>query len=305
MSENIRLGIVGAGKFGGYHAAKAMAHAKVHLAGVYDVDVDATRRLAGAHEVQEFKSFDDMLSLCQAIIIASPARTHASYAIKALKAGRHLLIEKPLAVEIADAEALDGHAAVGELAVQVGHQERFVGRAIGLDKIVERPILILARRLNPFSPRGTDTSVTMDLMTHDIDFANWLLGSVPEKITGRSRRVRSDYPDHMMATLSYSRAEVFLEASRMAMTGKRTMEITYPSGTIFIDFNAKTLEHNTPFDLDSQFSANPLARDSLAAGLDEFISAILERRTPFISVRDGLNAMRVAHVLDHGLDTVS
>jgi len=90
-----------------------------------------------------------------------------------------MLIEKPMAVNLSDARQIAELAQKKDLIVQVGHQERFVARAIGLDKVPERPVLIKAERLNPYSPRGTDTSVTMDLMTHDIDLACWLFGETP------------------------------------------------------------------------------------------------------------------------------
>jgi len=298
MTKKLSIGVVGAGKFGGYHAGKCDAHSKIDFRGVFDINETAANLVADRYSVSRFASFDAMIEACQAIIIAAPANFHADYAIKALSRGRHILIEKPLAVSVKDAERITELASKHNLVVQLGHQERFVGRAIGLDKITEKPILIKARRLSPFSERGTDTSVTMDLMTHDIDLANWLLGSSPTHITAYGVRRRTNLPDHVFAELEYGDRRVFLEASRLSENSHRSLEISYPSGTIIIDLNAKTLKHDTSFSLNEKFGSHPEAMDSLGAGTNEFVNAVLENRRSFIPGTAGLEAVRVAVALD-------
>lgn len=300
MSAQLRIGLIGAGKFGGYHAGKLAAHSKVDFSGVFDVNMDAAAALSEKHNTRYFAQIEALLDASDALLIASPASYHGDYAVQGLQAGKHMLIEKPMAVNLSDARQIAELAQKKDLIVQVGHQERFVARAIGLDKVPERPVLIKAERLNPYSPRGTDTSVTMDLMTHDIDLACWLFGETPRAIKGAGRLVKSETFDHVTAELTFPSGTAFLMASRIAPSGYRELEITYPSGTVTIDLNAKTLINNTPFHLNSQFGESPQAKDSLAAGLNEFVSAILEARTPFISARDGLVAVEVAAKLDGG-----
>jgi len=218
--------------------------------------------------------------------------------LKALQANRHILVEKPLAVDLQSAERIIALASRNNLTVQVGHQERFVVRAIGLDKVSEKPILIRAIRRNGFSPRGTDTSVTMDLMTHDIDLVHWLMGT-PKQVRSKSIRQQSNFSDRVWEELEFDNGYAFLEASRIAEQGQRIMEISYPSGTVRINFNAKTLKNDTPFALNAKFADHPEAKDSLAAGTNEFVRAIRANTTPFISGHDGLAAVKTALMADH------
>lgn len=298
MSRKLRIGLVGAGKFGGYHAGKLADHKSVAFTGIFDVSQPALAALSEKHGVSGFETFDGLLEQSDHLIIASPAIYHGDYAIAALKAGKNLLIEKPLATKLEQAREIVRLADQNNLIVQVGHQERFVARAIGLDEIPEKPSLIKARRLNPYSTRGTDTSVTMDLMTHDIDLVCWLMGATPSSIMSQSKTVRSTSPDHVWAELGFDHGTAFLEASRFVETGHRSLEITYPEGTVIIDLNAKTLTHDTPYKLNTRFGQNPQAKDSLAAGMNEFVSAIRAGRSPLISARDGLNAVEIATKID-------
>ncbi|NNE59216.1 MAG: Gfo/Idh/MocA family oxidoreductase [Hellea sp.] len=298
MDKIIKIGIVGAGKFGGYHARKCADHPETELIGIHDLNAESRDRLAQQFAVRAFENQHDLLEDCDAVVIAAPASQHGRIARAGLAYGCHLLIEKPIATALDEALDIVQISQAKNLIVQVGHQERFVARAIGLDKIAERPRLIRAHRLNPFSVRGTDTSVTMDLMTHDIDLANWLMGGVPTHVQGRTITRKSDHPDHVWAHLSYPDGDVFLEASRLALQGDRRFEIHYPSGTIEINFNAKTLTHDTPFQMNADFGQHPDAKDSLAAGTEEFIRAIKTNSIPLISAQDGLNAAEIALKVD-------
>lgn len=298
MSGKLRIGLVGAGKFGGYHAGKLANQKSVDFAGIYDVDENAVLALANKFGVPVFSKFDELLEQVDALIIAAPAVHHGHYAVNALRRKRHLLIEKPMATELSEAQDIMHLARKHQCIVQVGHQERFVVRAIGLDEIPDRPLLIKAQRLSPYSPRGTDTSVTMDLMTHDIDLVLWLIGERPVKIHSRNIVQRSVTPDHVWAELAFEDCAAFLEASRIAPSSHRVLEVTYPKGTLKVDFNAKTLWHDTPYDLNENFGESAQAKDSLAAGLDEFVSAVNAKHTPFISAQDGLKVVEIALKID-------
>lgn len=298
MASKLRIGLVGAGKFGGYHANKLAAHRSVDFIGVFDVSKPAATALGDYHNVEVFEHFEHLLGAVDHLIIAAPASYHGDYAIEALSQGKNLLIEKPMATSSKQAAEIVRLADLNSLILQVGHQERYVGRAIGLHKIPEKPVLIRAQRLNPYSSRGTDTTVTMDLMIHDIDLVLWLMGEKPQSVAGQGRRVKSVSSDHTTAELTFKNGTAFLESSRIAETGHRSLELCYPSGTITIDLNAKTLTHNTPFKLNSKFGKSSAAKDSLAAGLNEFVSAIRENRAPFISAMDGYNAVNIAAKID-------
>lgn len=299
MPEQIKIGLIGAGVFAGYHANKLAGHSRVNFSGVYDPDAVRAAALADKHTVQPLP-LESLLTASDAVVIACPASFHGSTALQALKAGCHALIEKPLATTLSEANEIATLASTKDLIVQVGHQERMVLRAIGLGEISETPLAIEAVRNSPYSPRGTDTSVTFDLMTHDIDLCTVLMGGAPDFIGGESARVRSRTPDMAYVQLGYGNAQARLSASRVADVSERWMKITYPSGDVGIDFNAKTLTNSAGFDLNADFAEDAIAKDSLGAATDVFVRAILDRTPVLVSADDGAIAVRVAAVIDEG-----
>jgi len=242
-----------------------------------------------------------MLGHVDALVIASPAQSHGDLAIRALKAGVHCLIEKPIAATLSEAASILKLAKTENPIVQIGHQERFVIQAIGLDKIAERPTAITAYRMSPYSQRGTDVSVTLDLMTHDLDLVNYVMQAPPIKIIGTPVHVRNRYSDASFAKIIFPEGCIVrLHASRVEDHYRRTMDITYPSGTVSIDYNAKTLTHDTPFDLNANFTQDLLAKDSLYAATNAFVEAILDGRPVPITAEDGYKALEMALIIDRG-----
>lgn len=297
--QALNIGIVGAGVFGGYHTGKIKAHDRAKLIGIYDPSEAALKAAAAKHDAKGYADYDKLLSRVDAVIIACPASAHADMALTALRAGKHILVEKPIAADLKSAQDMVDIASLNNCIIQVGHQERFVARAIGLDTAPERPIAITARRMGPYSVRGTDVSVTQDLMTHDIDMALYLMGETPHAVEGESLRVISETPDAARAVLRFpSGGTARLEASRVEAQSERIMTITYPTGRLRIDFVNKTFDNNTGFDLDAEFASNPIAADSLGAGTNAFIAAILDEAPVPITGRQGLEALRVAVQID-------
>ena len=305
MSEKVKCGIVGAGVFGGYHANKLVAHPRIDFIGVYDASVPRAQSLAVKHNVRAFEGFEALLAEIDAVIIAAPARFHGELAIQALEAGKHCLIEKPIASQLEQARMIVELSLANKLIVQIGHQERFVAKAIGLDKVPERPLAIEAQRLGPPTDRGADVSVTLDLMTHDLDMVLMLMGEMPDGTKGETRSENTAFSDETRARLTFANTRVTLTASRLAPAYKRVMEITYPSGRVSIDFNAKTLSHDSPFDLNADFADNPIAKDSLGAATDSFVEAVLHGKPTIISAKDGYNALKLALQIDGGENAAS
>ena len=298
VKQHLRITVIGAGVFGGYHANKCAANPRADFVGIYDPDLERAKIHAEKHNVEAFDNFQVMLTKCDAVIIASPADTHGAMALTALEAGKHCLIEKPIASTLKDAERIVQLAQETKLIVQVGHQERFVAKAIGLDNLPQIPEHIVSRRLSTFSKRGTDVSVTLDLMTHDLDLVLMLMGELPKEVKGQTRFEHSNHADFSRGELRFENGTAKLTASRLEDAFLRTMEITYPSGTVHIDFNAKTLTHNTPFDLNENFGEDPSAKDSLGAASEAFISAILDGTPIPVTALDGYNALKLALVID-------
>lgn len=300
MAQLVNIGIIGAGTFGRYHSAKVKNHTLSNLIGIYDPDFERAKIIATEFDARHFTKSNELLRGCDAVIIACPASFHADHALRALTQECHIFVEKPLATTTKEAQQIVDLARDKNLIIQVGHQERFVARAIGLDLIPENPRRIISKRMGKVAIRGTDTSVTMDLMIHDIDMVLWLMRDMPRSVIGDTLQIYSDQPDVALAHLYFQGCSARLEASRAEDEFERIMELTYPSGSVRIDFNNKTLNHNTPFDLNVDFANSPSAKDSLAAGTNEFIMSIIENRSPLITGEDGLNAVRIAEKVDRG-----
>jgi predicted dehydrogenase len=221
-------------------------------------------------------------------------------AIQALQAGCHCLIEKPLSTSYRLTKEIIALSYEAGLTVQIGHQERLVLRAIGLDVVEEKPLKIEAVRNGPYSARGTDTSVTMDLMTHDIDLCTALMGGGPTALKGEAGSVRSETADMAYAVLRYGETTARLSASRVADVAERWMKLTYVSGDVLIDFNAKILANTTSFELNDAFADAEIAKDSLGAATDLFVRAVLDGTPVLVSAEDGAIAMSVALLIDTG-----
>lgn len=303
MSRKLKIGVVGGGVFGGYHAAKCAAHPRVDYVGTFDKNMTRAEAIALPKGGAAFGRYSQLLKSCDAVIIASPASHHGEGALRALQSGCHALVEKPIATQQDLALKSIQAAAQRGLVLQVGHQERFVCKAIGLDKTPQTPLRIEAVRHSPYGPRGTDVSVTLDLMIHDLDMAFWLMKQDATAIAGETARVRSHTSDAALALISFPNGSVRLQASRVETASERIMRIVYPIGDIEIDFNAKTLRQSkgvlaAGFDLNENFGQTALASDSLGAGLDSFVASIVDGAEVAISGHDGLLALKAALIID-------
>lgn len=296
--KTLRVGLVGAGVFGGYHANKLSKNSRVVFSGVFDPDIERAQTLAKKHGIQVFADPKALCEQSEAIVIACPASYHGENAILALEHDCHVLIEKPIATDFEQAQKIVSLSDEKSLIVQIGHQERFVAKAIGLHTIPETPTHIIAIRNTPYSLRGTDTSVTLDLMSHDIDLCCMLMKGTPDKISGTSEAVKSKTPDQARAELTFDNGTAILSSSRVEDVLTRQMTLHYPSGTVLIDFAAKTLQHNTPFELNADFGNDAIAADSLGAATDCFIAAVLDGTPVSVTAQDGLNAAKIALQID-------
>ena len=172
MDGDLKAGVVGAGVFGGYHAHKYASLPGVRLMGVLDADAPRAVALADKLGVTAYTDIDAFLAQVDVVTVASPASTHAEVARQALNWDRHVYVEKPLALKVADARALVSLARDKGMVLAVGHQERAIFRAMGLLDAPETPVRIEAVRRSSYYPgRGTDVSCVLDMGIHDLDLA--------------------------------------------------------------------------------------------------------------------------------------
>ena len=278
----LKVGVAGAGVFGNYHAQKAAASARADLVGVFDLDQARADKVANTFGAVGMTDYAAFLKVCDAVVIAVPATYHEMLARQAVEAHCHVLVEKPLALSGVAARDLADEAAARGRILQVGHQERFVARAMGVLAIEEVPLLVESVRAAPPAPdnRACDVSVIWDLMIHDLDLAAMMLGTQFTGVTARGRKVHTEHLDEATAQFTYASGGVArLRASRAATARERSMKVVYPSGEIEIDFLTRELRNTTPYSVKVDIASD--LPDPLGAADEGFYAACLgEARSP-------------------------
>ena len=241
VTSRLRIGVAGVGHFGRYHALKVAASERAMLVGVHDPNEERAKSIGwevGAPDL----GFAALLDAADALIIAAPAEQHHALAAAALRAGKHVLVEKPIAATLAEADDLAALAAVRGLVLQVGHQERFSAAHAALSGRLGPPLYIEAVRVAPFKPRGTDVSVILDLMIHDLDLVLALMGSPIESVDAVGAAVASPHEDIANARIRFVNGAVAtITASRVSPRTERRMRIFARDGTMAIDFANRRL----------------------------------------------------------------
>ncbi len=296
MTKRLKIGVAGAGVFGGYHASKFVDHAHAVLAGVFDPDGARAKELAQKFSTSSFARLDDLLSVSDAIVVAAPASVHFDIAREAISRGRHTFIEKPVTLNVDQADELIALAAERNLVLQVGHQERYVFAATGLLSRKRAPLKIDSIRSSVANGRCEDVSVALDLMVHDIDLIRKLTRAEIKSLSAEGDR------DEIRAEMQLTDgALVSLTASRRASPPERRMTLVYDDGVVEFDFLKREISNSTPAPLHADFSNDdaPLAfTDPLAYGANGFVNSILHKQAPDICGADGREALRWARQIE-------
>lgn len=297
LQAPIRVGVAGAGVFGGNHARKLVATDGAILVGVYDRELDRACALAEPLGAKGFDSLDQMLTEIDALVVATPAVAHGGVARAAIDAGRHCLVEKPLSATYEDALILCNHARSRGLILQAGHQERYIFKAMGLLDVTEQPRHLEAIRVGLPSVRGADVSATLDLMVHDIDLARLLFRCEPVTIVAERLSGTAENPDAVEANLVFENGGTArFVASRAADERDRRMTISYEGGNVAIDFIAKSFVDGPRFGLFPDFATR--IADPMAAATSDFLAAIRGDIAVAISGEDGAAAVGIAQAID-------
>ena len=237
----LRVGIAGAGHFGRYHALKVAASPRTRLTGIHDPDLERAKTVGWEAGAQEM-GFADLLDASDAVIVAAPAEAHYDLATRALHAGKHVLVEKPIAATLAQADEMEEVAKERGLVLQVGHLERFSAAYLAMAGRVGAPLYIEATRIAPFKPRGTDVSVILDLMIHDLDLVLALIDSEIESVDAVGAPVASPHEDIANARLRFRNGAVAtITASRISPRTERRMRIFAQNFYMAADFAARKL----------------------------------------------------------------
>lgn len=289
MAKRMKIGVAGAGVFGGHHCGKIAGHDQAELTGVYDIDADKALVQARKHGVAAEANFCELLEKSDAVIIAAPAIAHYELALEALRARRHVFVEKPIALTLEEADELIALATAQGLILQVGHQERYVAKAAGLFDRHRAPVKVDCIRHTAATGRCEDVSVVLDLMIHDIDLIRKLTGANIESVFAKGAANAAE------AELTLDNGTlVALAASRHDGAPERRMTLVYDDGVVEFDFVNRKAANTTPSPLHACFDAEgaPLSfTDPLAFGAAAFITAIAEGRMPAVTGADGREAL--------------
>lgn len=292
-TKTLRAAVIGAGVFGRFHAAKYKAMPGVELMGIVDRSADAARAAAKDFGCEPFVDTYALTGEVDIVTVATPAVGHAAAVVRLLEEGAHAYVEKPIAANLADADRVVQAAAAGNRVLQVGHQERFVFNYMGLLNRTSRPRRIECHRAGPWSGRGTDVNVALDLMVHDIDLVHQIAPG-EAVVTSATTRSRADsYGDEVSAELAMAAGcRVHLFASRIADARRRFMRLDYADGHIVIDFIARTIENTTPEPLTSIFGEQTgVMADPLGYAVGDFVRCVRTGDTPVVTGEDGRRAL--------------
>ena len=314
----LKIGVIGVGKLGKHHVRVLCGLDGVDFVGCHDRIGERATSAADEFGATAYEDRKALIADVDAVDIVVPTSAHAKYASMALEMGRDVFVEKPLAGELEEAEQIvDLADRLGRL-VQVGHSERFNGALEQVRERITNPSFIEIHRLAPFSVRGTDISVVGDLMIHDLDLLNHLLGEPPVEVRAKGAGVLTMAPDIVNARLEYANGCVAnITASRVSVEPMRKLRVFSPNRYLSIDMQAgRAIEYRKAEGFEEKVAtlrAQSQGYDRLGLGdfvqfetftgddveplhkeLSSFCRSVESRETPVVSGEDGLNAVRLA-----------
>jgi len=297
MSNNINYGIVGVGHLGCFHVKQIKKISSIKNIAIYDVVHKRALRIAKENGVTVCGSLDELFGLVDAVSVVTPTCTHFDVASTALDFGCHVFIEKPISDNAKKASLLIKKARRKKLKIQVGHIERFNVAFCEYLKFSSAPLFIEAHRLAPFSSRGTDVPVVLDLMIHDIDLIYYLAASKIVDIQASGAAVVSKYIDLATARITFANGLVAnLTASRISKKEMRKMRVFEKNCYNSLDFKEGSLER---FVIKKNNRVSPVVtsikkHNALFVELSSFVDSIKHGLQTKISGEDGLRALVAA-----------
>ena len=297
----LKTAVIGVGYLGRFHAQKYAALAESELVGVVDVDSVQGQKVADEIGVPVFNDFHEVLDLVDAVSIVVPTVYHFETAKAFMEKGVHVLLEKPFAANIEEAEELEKLSRDKNLRLQIGHLERFNPVFTEFQELIDRPKFIENIRIAPFPKRGTDVDVILDLMIHDIDLVLAVVGEYPESVEGTGVNIITSTADLANARLRFpSGCIADLTASRVSDKDERKMRIFQSGLYLSLDYGtgqARKLHVEPGTAVDPEMLRPETFQlekgDSLLKEIESFLLAVREGKNPKVNAEDGLNAMRV------------
>lgn len=311
----LKAGLVGAGHLGKIHLKLLQQSEKYELVGFHDKDVENGKKIETELGYPFFENFEDLLNQIDVLDIVTPTLYHYDYALQAINKGLHFFIEKPVTQTLQQAEEILYKCRENHIKAQVGHVERYNPAFIATKDFIQNPMFIEIHRLAEFNPRGTDVSVVLDLMIHDLDILLSLVKSPVKNIHASGVSVVSKTPDICNARIEFENGCVAnLTTSRISMKAMRKSRFFQKDAYISVDFLEKKAEvirmkeapeHPSEFDMiienaDGDKSQilfeypNIQPNNAILDELESFADAINENRDVEVSLEDGTEALKVA-----------
>ncbi|WP_121355340.1 Gfo/Idh/MocA family protein [Flavisolibacter nicotianae] len=310
----LKIGVFGTGYLGKFHLNNWKEISDVTVVGFFDPNDAIAKDVEGRYGLKRFDNEDELIDACDAIDVVTPTQYHFALCEKAIKKGRHVFVEKPMAHTIDEAKELVKLVQESKIKFQVGHVERFNPAFLAAQPLKLSPMFIEVHRLAQFNPRGTEVSVILDLMIHDIDAILSLVKSDVKNISASGVAVLTDTPDIANVRIEFDNGCVAnLTSSRISIKKMRKMRLFQKDAYISIDFlekkteviRLKTEEDQNAFAFDLETPAgtktiavlNPPVPDvnAIRRELEEFVSAIRSDKQPVVNEIDGFRALEVAH----------
>ncbi len=303
----LNIGVIGIGYLGQHHARiyseLGSEMGSVRLVGIVDTDRDRAGEISDKYGCEVFGDYRDILGGVDALSIVTPTTMHYQTALDCIKAGKDILIEKPITATVEEADKLIDAADKAGTIIQVGHLERFNPVFPAACSLVDKPMFIETERLSPFLGRGIDVDITLDLMIHDIDIILALLkgsdSGIPDvkdmKVTGA--KVLTDNIDIAMAWLEFSNGvQALMKASRVSFEKSRKLKIFQKDSYLLVDY--QNMEMKRFYKKGSneiiQETINIEKKEPLKEELKDFAECVISRRRPVVSATEGRDALKIA-----------
>ncbi|RMH65863.1 MAG: gfo/Idh/MocA family oxidoreductase [Cyanobacteria bacterium J003] len=314
--EPLRIGVIGVGNMGQHHTRVLSLLKDVELVGISDVNLERGIDTASKYRVKFFENYVDLLPHVEAVCIAVPTRLHHEVGITCLRHGVHVLVEKPIAASISEAESLVNAAAECQCILQVGHIERFNPAFQELSKVLrtEEILALEADRMSPYSDRANDVSVVLDLMIHDIDLLLELTNSPVVRLTAAgSRSANSGYLDYVTATLGFANGIIAtLTASKVTHRKQRRIAAHCKNSLTEADFlkNEILIHRKTTASCSADHGQVLYRQDGLIekvytsnieplhAELEHFVNCVRGGQPPSVGGEQALKALRLASLIE-------
>jgi predicted dehydrogenase len=308
VKGRLPVGVIGVGALGQHHARHLARLSEVQLVGVCDIEPERAEKIAAELGTAAFTEVDDLLARVEAVTVAVPTPAHAKVGLRALESSVPVLMEKPLAATLQEADRLIAAAGRARVQLQVGHIERYNRALRAAEPYLDGPRYIESLRLAPFQPRGTDVAVVLDLMIHDLDLVLHLIGgSTATEVRASGISILSSHLDLANARVEFANGAVALAtASRVARERIRRLRLFQPNGYFSLDLATGEGEFmrvrsgwqpgtgRELSDVVERIALSAPEADALSLELQSFVHAVRGQREVVIRGEEGRAALALA-----------